>query len=189
MSMMAMAEAKVVDQIRAAPSSAPPATTPPTGRGANGGGAAIPSPVGVPANVVNQLLTWIPTESITIYVAYIALFDPVTPQADLAVCQNDFTPRWIGFWTFSVVTSLIALGGYIGKRRAATPVPPFKWPIFAMVVAPIAFTTWAAALPDTPFRDFCGYSSAIGGFAVLLSAVGISFIAWMLGKGPDYVKT
>jgi hypothetical protein len=97
--------------------------------------------------------------------------------------------EWVGFWIFIALTSLIALGGYIGKRRSLEPRPPFKPPIFAMIVAPIAFAAWAAALPDTPFADICGYKASIGGFGVLVSAVGISFIAWMLGKTPDYLKT
>lgn len=58
-----------------------------------------------------------------------------------------------------------------------------------MVVAPLAFAAWAAALPDSPFADICGYKAAYGGFAVLVASVGIAFVAWMVGKTPDYIKT
>jgi hypothetical protein len=171
MSIMGMADAKVLGQIKEE------SKTPDRSK-----------PVGVAANIVTQLVTWIPTESITLYVAYVALFDPVTPKPGRQVCLNDFTARWLGFWIFVSVTSLLALGGYIGKRRTANPQPDFKLPLFAMIVAPLAFGSWAAALPDTPFADICGYKASFGGFAVVVSAVAIAFIAWMLGKSPDYVR-
>ncbi len=98
-----------------------------------------PAPVGVPTNILNQLTIWIPTEAIFLYVAYVGLFDPVKPKRRIPVCQNNFTPRWIGFWAFVVLASLIALGGYIGKRRMMDPQPKFNLPVFAMIIAPVSF--------------------------------------------------
>jgi hypothetical protein len=143
----------------------------------------------VPTNIINQLVMWIPTEAITLYVAYVALFDPVKPKKRIPVCANDFTPRWIGFWIFVSLASFIALGGYVGKRRLMDPQPKFELPVFAMFVAPLAFAAWAAALPDTPLQDVCGYKAAFGGYAVLVATTAITFLAWMLGKSPDYVKS
>jgi hypothetical protein len=97
-----------------------------------------------------------------------------------------FTSRWVGLTLFAVVSSLLALGLTYGKARQSKQA--FTWPIFEMIVAPIAFAAWALALPDTPLLDICGYSTAWGGFIVLVTTVAIAVVAWVLGKAVDYMK-
>jgi hypothetical protein len=116
--------------------------------------------VGVPSNIVNQLIQWIPAESITLYVGYVALLNPLKPTGSDRLCDLSFASRWLGFVVFCVVTLAITVGTYEGKRRAANPKPAFKLPLFEMVAQTLAFAAWAAALPETPFAGFCGFKSA-----------------------------
>jgi hypothetical protein len=150
------------------------------------GAPAQPAPVGVPTNIVNQLTRYVPTETITLYIAFLAAIGSLTIPSGSEVCQISFTSRWIGLAIFAVVSSLLALGLTYGKARQSKQA--FTWPIFEMIVAPIAFSAWALALPDTPLLDICGYSTVWGGFIVLVTTVTIAVVAWILGKAVDYVK-
>jgi hypothetical protein len=146
------------------------------------------APVGVSSSIVNQLVQWIPAEAITLYLGYVALLDPLAPHEGGKVCDLSFRGRWIGLAVFCIVTILLVIGSYWGKRHRATPVPKFKWPLFEMVIQTFAFAVWAAALPDTPFADVCGFKPEYAGYAVLVTTVLTAFIAWMVGKAPDVVK-
>jgi hypothetical protein len=191
MSLVGMSDAKVTAQIRVEedmPTPRRPRKRNRTQRAADQQAAGKPAPVGVPANIVNQLVLWIPVETITLYVGYLALFDPAKPTAGTKLCANDFTWRWVGFGVFCFLTTVIVLGTYIGKRREAGKKPPFKVPIFEMVFGTVAFAAWAAALPETPFADVCGYKASYGGYAVAAATAGISFLAWVVGKTPFYEK-
>jgi hypothetical protein len=61
---------------------------------------------------------------------------------------------------------------------------PFRWPIWELVVSPIAFVAWAVALPDTPLQAICGYKTEIGAFIVLATTVAIALAADAFGKQP-----
>jgi hypothetical protein len=147
---------------------------------------ASPTPVGVPTNIVNQLTRYIPTETVALYVAFLSTIGSLAIPSDRKVCEVSFTSRWVGLIALAVVSSLLALGLTYGKARQSKQT--FTWPVFEMIVAPIAFAAWAFALPDTPLLDICGYSAAWGGFIVLVTTVAIAVVAWVLGKAVDYVK-
>jgi len=185
MSLVAMADAKVVEQVRV---KAGKSTRKRRGRG-GAESADTPAPVGVKPNIVNQLVMWIPTEAITLYVGYVALFDPAKPKTGTKLSENDFSARWWGFAVFCILTAAFVLGTYIGKRRETTTKVPFKLPLFEMFFGTVAFACWAAALPDTPFQDIEGYKVSYGGYAVAAAAAGITFLAWVAGKTPFYEKT
>lgn len=142
-----------------------------------------PQPVGVPPTVVQQLVRWIPTETITLYVAWIALLDPVSVRRGQSVCKaGDFSAAWLTVAAFSLVTVLVVVAIYLAKLRATKQ--PFRWPVFEMSAATVAFIAWAFALPDTPLRDFCGYKVEIGAFIVLAVSVVIGLVAGATGHEP-----
>jgi len=146
-----------------------------------------PRPTGVPEGVVTRLIRWVPTETIVLYVAFIALFDPLVPkkgESDLCTAAGGFGVRWIGFAGFLALTVLIVLLVHTAKVRRTEE--PFRWPWFEMVVAPIAFSAWALALPDTPLHSICGYGAEIGGFLVLAITVAIGLFADAFGKQPNH---
>lgn len=139
-------------------------------------------PAGVPQNVLNQLMRYIPTESITLYVAVLALFSPLKAPQNKKVADLSFQGRWINFATFCALTLVLVPLLCLAKNRAAKK--PWKWPVFEMLVAPIAFAAWALSLPDTPLRTISGYKEAIGAAMVLGATVLIGVVADAAGKGP-----
>jgi hypothetical protein len=143
--------------------------------------AETPQPTGVPATVVGQLVRWIPTETITLYVAYLALLTPITAEAGRRICDTgDFTGRWVGLVVFEVVTVLFVLLIYVAKLRGTKQ--PFRWPLWEMAAAAVAFAAWALALPDTPLQSICSYKVEIGGFLVLATTIAITVVADALGR-------
>jgi hypothetical protein len=145
--------------------------------------AQTPKPTGVPAGIAARLTRWIPTETIALYVAFLALLTPLVVSRQEDACRlNSFTGRWIALGAFAAASCLLALLLHVAKVRRTHE--PFRWPVWEMVVAPVAFAAWALALPDTPLYSACGYDAEVGGFIVLAVTVTIGVIAEALGKQP-----
>jgi hypothetical protein len=141
----------------------------------------IPKPAGVSPTVLGQIMRWIPTETITLYVAYLALLNPVVAKAGKKVCEaGGFDDRWAGVVVFAALTPVVVLLVYIAKVRGTKQ--PFRWPVWEMAAATLAFLAWAFALPDTPLLSVCGYKVEIGAFIVLVTTIAIGLVADALGK-------
>lgn len=187
MSISSMVDAKLVRETDTATKRSPNAVEkalgikklvdrPPTA--ANAG----PKPVGVPSNVVDQLVRWIPTETLTVYVAYIAVADrPEIPQGK-KLWDADFFWQWFGVSAGVALTVAFVVLLTLGKVRQTHE--PFRWPVFEMVVGAVAFTAWSLALPDTPLLDFKDYKVEIGALLVTITTVFIAVLAYALGKQP-----
>lgn len=140
--------------------------------------AATPQAPAVPATAIGQLVRWIPTESITLYVAFLGVLNPISGAA--RACDAGYAGRWLALSVFLVLTVVFVVLVHVAKvRRTAEP---FRWPLFEMNVSAVAFTAWAIALPDTPLNDFCGYKIEVGGFIVLASTAVIGLVADALGR-------
>jgi hypothetical protein len=63
-----------------------------------------PQPAGVSPTVVQQLVRWIPTETITLYVAFIALLNPVMAPTGKKLCEADVSARVYGVLAFAIAT-------------------------------------------------------------------------------------
>jgi hypothetical protein len=161
-----------------------PPPLPAAGQDAAAGAAAPPAPVGVSTGIVNQLTRWIPSETILLYVALLAALGTLKPVPGKEVYELNYTSRWVALWVFLLVTGLLVLGLSYGKAKRTGKT--FNWPIFELLVAPLAFMGWAVALPDTPLLDFKGYNTAIGGFSLLAVTVGTAILAYIFNKSPDY---
>jgi uncharacterized membrane protein len=133
-------------------------------------------PAGVSTNLVNQITRWIPTETITIYIALLAL---LASQP----ASSSFTSRWVLFGALVAVNPLVVVLVMMAKSTTANP---FKLPVFEMVVAPVAFAAWAFALPDTPLSSISGYDIKWNTAIILVSAVAVTLIANALHKSPDF---
>lgn len=136
----------------------------------------------VPPTLVGQLVRWIPTESITLYVAFIGLLEPVAAPEGTEPCkvQGAFDGRAIAMVIFTLLTVLIVVLVHIAKVRRTRE--PFRWPVWEMTAATLAFVAWAVALPDTPLQAWCGYKVEIGAFVVLFATVFIALLADALGR-------
>jgi hypothetical protein len=176
-----MSAASMVDAKLAREAAAPAAPAAPPG------GAPPPAPVGVDTNVVNQLTRWIPTETITLYVAWLAILGPLAVTGTQKLCDLSYVSRVWSTVAFAVVSAVIVLG--LTKVKAAQNNKAFTWPIFEMIISPIAFTAWALALPETPLQAFCGYNTAIGAFIVIATTIAVSVVASAFNFSPHFAQT
>src|SRR5262249_26443616 len=98
---------------------------------------------------LRTLTAYIPTETLTLYVAVLAALQPSTKEA---VSSSS----WTVFWCFLIGTPLVIWLVYITKAKAdGKPIPwaPLKWPLWEMAAGTIAYVAWAFALPTTPFTS------------------------------------
>ena len=142
---------------------------------------------GVPANVVNQLVAFIPTEIITLWVALIAVLnDPKAPTGK-KLCHADWSTHWYCAIGFAVLASLLVLGLAYRKFKDTEGID-FKWPVFQMLAAPIAFMAWAISLPEGPLRSACWYSEEAGAFIVTVATVAITTVGYIAGETKRFEK-
>jgi hypothetical protein len=134
-------------------------------------------PVGVPTDIANQITRWIPTETISIYVAFLALLAPVARHAP------SFDSRWLLFGIVAAANPVVVLLLTMAKT---SPGDSFAFPLFEMLVAPVAFAAWAFALPDTPLSAITGYDLKWNAAILLATTTGIVLVASALHKSPDF---
>lgn len=130
------------------------------GAGANGN-----APVN---NALSMLVKYIPTESITLYVAAISA----------APALKSFSARineTLIYWLFAILTPVLFALIYLGKRKAAQlpPSPPLKdWPWWKLFAATVAFIVWALAVPGNPYVSGDTAGGAVAGFfAIFISTI------------------
>jgi hypothetical protein len=134
-------------------------------------------PIGVSTNIANQITRWIPTETITVYVALLAL---VAPQAQHS---SSLTSRWILFWLMIAANPIVVILLLMAKKQ---PGDKFPFPWFEMVVASIAFAAWALALPDTPLNSISGYGIQWNAAILTVTTAAITLVANALHRSPDF---
>jgi hypothetical protein len=118
------------------------------------------------------IATYIPTEVLTLYVAVLAAIQ--IPN------RTSYRSLWAAFYVFLGATPVIVWLVYAAKVRAAgkpLPLAPRQWPIWEMSSAAIAYTAWAFALPETPFKEFNWYSAALAGVIVLIISTVLGLVA------------
>ena len=120
-----------------------------------------------PSNALEVLTRFIPTETITLYLATCAAMESLEkllPRLDV---------QWVAYLGFIVLTPMIFLLVYVGQQIALglpTPFPPPReWPWFKLIASTIAFAAWALTIPTRPF-----WNSAEGGAVAALLAIFVS---------------
>lgn len=134
-------------------------------------------PVGVSTNIVNQITRWIPTETITVYVALLALVAPLAPHSP------SFTSRWVLFGLMTAANPIVVVLLVMAKKESGDK---FKLPVFEMIIASIAFAAWAFALPDTPLSSISGYGITWNAAILTVTTTAITLVANALHRSPDF---
>ena len=140
--------------------------------------ASPPQPVGVSTSLVSQVTRWIPTETITLYVALLALLAPIG-------MSSSFTSRWVLFGIMAGANPLVVILLTMAKTDSGSTTR-FKWPVFEMLIAPVAFAAWAFALPDTPLKAIGSYDIKWNTAIITVTTVGVTLVANALHKSPDF---
>jgi hypothetical protein len=146
-----------------------------------------PAPGGVETNVINQIVAFIPTEIITLWVALIALLSDPKAPAKKAACHADWGTHWILAAVFAVMAMGLTLGLAYRKFKDTNGID-FKWPLFGMLAAPAAFLAWAISLPEGPLRSACWYSDEAGAFVVLATTIAITTLGYIFGQTARFER-
>jgi hypothetical protein len=160
MSLVSMVDANMARQQAADPTKVSPA-----------------APVGVSTSIANQITRWVPTETITVYVALLALLAPQTS------ISSSFRSRWILFGMVTAATPVVVILLTLAKTDVLRD---FKPPVFEMIISPVAFAAWAFSLPDTPLSSISGYDIKWNAAIVTVTTVAITLIANAFHLSPDF---
>jgi CDP-diglyceride synthetase len=133
------------------------------------------------------LVKYIPTETITLYVAIQAALGDIRAPKNGKISAADFTSRWIWMLVIAGLTVLLTLGlSYRAQKNASAT---FRLPYFEVLAGTAAFFVWALSLPSTPLRDIGGYDySAWNSVIILGGTVAIATTAYVLGKTVSWQK-
>jgi len=131
--------------------------------------------VGIATNLISQITRWVPTETITAYVVLLALLAP------LAGHSPSFTSRWVLFSIVTAMNPVVVILLTMAKTKGGDA---FKFPVFEMVIASVAFAAWAFALPDTPLSSISGYEIKWNTAILTGTTVAIALLANALHKSP-----
>lgn len=134
-----------------------------------------PDSIGIATELISQVTRWVPTETITIYVTLLALLAPLTSHS------HNFTSRWLLFSIIIAANPVVVILLTMAKTKAGDA---FKFPIFEMIVAPIAFAAWAFALPDTPLNSIHGYNIKWNTAILTGTTISIALLANALHRSP-----
>jgi uncharacterized membrane protein len=150
-----------------------------------GGPSASDEPTEItPLAAANDVARWIPTEAVALYLAaYAGIFGASTTRG------VDFASRWHFFLLVGLPgTSLLVLLIYTTKWRMVANTA-YTFPALEIVLADLAFTAWALALPGSPAMQWNAYGDWFP-VAVLLTATSlIPLIGGALGMNPPtYVE-
>ena len=143
--------------------------------GAAGGKATPESQVNA---ALRTLTTYIPTETLTLYVAVLAALQPPTKSATSS-------PSWTPFWCFLIATPFVIWIVYATKARTAGKPIPWalpKWPLWEMAAGTIAYVAWAFTLPASPFASLAWYSTALAGIIVLITSTVLGLMAPLFAR-------
>jgi hypothetical protein len=134
-----------------------------------------PTPPNTVSTALKTLTTYIPTETLTLYVFFVGLLEPLDPA------RPSYTSRWLVFGLFLAFTLLAIWAAFAAKLTSdhkALPRPWRTWPKWEMTAGSLAYDAWELGLPDSPFAMIRGlYSPAIASVIVLLVSAGLGIVA------------
>jgi hypothetical protein len=143
----------------------------------------------VPAGPLAQLVKYIPTETVTLYVAVQAALGEVKAPNGKPISDADFTSRWIWLLVMLVATLVLTLGLSYRSQKNANSVAKFRVPAFEISAAGAAFLVWSLSLPGTPLQDITGYNGTAWSSVIILGGtVAIAAAAFILGKTVTWTK-
>ena len=129
-----------------------------------------------PNTALQTVTNYIPTEVLTLYIAFVGALGPTIVQ------NGHVVGRWSVFWCFLAATPAVVWLAFAAKLAALgkpLPISPRYWPIWEMFAATVAFLAWAFGLPQTPFAEFQGkwYSPQLAALLVPVVSVALGLIA------------
>lgn len=132
------------------------------------------------STALRTLTTYVPTETLTLYVALVAALQPAANATNQTTTGN-----WIAFWLFLFFTPLavwVTFATKLASDKKNLPLRLRYWPKWEMIASTLAYVAWAIGLPDSPFAEFTWYSSSVAGFAVLVTSTILGMVAGLFQR-------
>jgi hypothetical protein len=143
----------------------------------------------VGGSALSQLIKYVPTETITLYLAVQAALGVITAPKGKPISDADFRARWIWLAILTVATGLLAIGLSYRSQKQLDPNGKFKRPIIETAASVAAFVVWALSLPTTPLLNLGGYNADVWNPIVLLGGTTvIATVTYVLGKTVAWQK-
>jgi hypothetical protein len=140
-----------------------------------------------PLAAANDVVRWIPTEAIALYLAFYAgIFG-----SGASSTATDFATRWQFFgWAGLGGTAVLVVLIYTAKwRLSAAANAKWEFPLFEILLADIAFAGWALALPASPALQWSRYGDWFPEAMLVLVTTLVPLIGSALGLNPPtYVE-
>jgi hypothetical protein len=115
-------------------------------------------------SALSLLSSFVPTESITIYLAAMATASAFQQQVPWV------TVEFI-FWSGAVVTAGLFIIGVIHERAIRNIDLWQKFPFWKLFAAVIAFICWALAVPNSPYLGDSAAGRAVAGFLAIFISI------------------
>jgi hypothetical protein len=164
-------------------------TPPPQAQAAGIAAANTSGGTSVGGSALSQLIKYVPTETITLYLAVQAALGSITAPKGKPISDADFSARWIWLAILVVATGLLAIGLSYRSQKQLAPTAAFKWPIIETVASVAAFVVWALSLPTTPLLNVGGYNADVWNPIILLAGTtAIATVTYVLGKTVAWQK-
>lgn len=138
------------------------------------------------STALKTLTTYVPTETLTLYVALVAALQPTAN-----VAKTSSTGDWIAFWIFLFFTPLaiwITFATKLASDKKQLPLRLRYWPKWEMTAGTLAYVAWAMGLPDSPFAQFPWYSASVAGFVVLITSTILGMLAGLFQRPIEPTK-
>jgi hypothetical protein len=120
---------------------------------------------------LERISAFIPSEVIASYTFFLGIIRPVSPNA-----------KWVLFGiAVLLIPIFIAVSRAEFKRSRPSDKPPSGSAFLLFVFALLAFTAWAAALPDSPFLALSDMANQIGACCVFVFALLLPNLAKLSG--------
>ncbi len=129
------------------------------------------------AAAAKAIVTHIPAEVVTVYVALTALVNESAEPIG--------TAHWTLMWVVLALTPIVIWLLFAVKARKAglaLPAHPRHWPWVSMVISMLAFVVWAFSLPKSPFETLSWYRPVWGAGVLLIGTLLLGLIAELLHK-------
>lgn len=130
------------------------------------------------SSALDGLVKYIPTESVTLYVA------ATSAIASLTAALPWVTPCRL-YVLFVVLTPILFLLIYVGKRRSQQlpfmPEGVTNWPWWKLVASTVAFSVWALAIPPLISGDA---GKVVAGFGAVLVSTMLGLIGNIVDSSP-----
>ncbi len=140
-------------------------------------------PSGPPAKTQNDsaveaLTKYIPTETITLYIATVSSGEALR-QLLPGLSQDELQFRlYLGFVAFNPVILLLLFLRDLATAGRPWKIPVRDWPWWNLVASTISFAVWALAVPGTKILPISTAASGVfSGLAALFVSTGLNLLA------------